>query len=55
MPSGDLVSLGGGGIHTIHMTDPARIALLSEVKVGDVVTALISDVVAVEKADRSWR
>jgi hypothetical protein len=32
----------GGGVHTIHVTDPARAALLSTLKVGDTITAVIS-------------
>jgi hypothetical protein len=52
----DLVSPGGGGVYTLHVTDPARIAMLSQVKIGDTITAVISDAVAVsvEKAQTSW-
>lgn len=52
----DVVSPGGGGVYTVHVTDPSRIALLSQVKVGDTITAVISDAVAVsvEKARSSW-
>jgi hypothetical protein len=52
----DIVSPGGGGVYTVHVTDPARIALLSQVKVGDTITAVVSDAVAVsvEKAKSSW-
>jgi hypothetical protein len=52
----DIVNPGGGGVYTVHVTDPARIALLSQVKVGDTVTAVISDAMAVsiEKAKSSW-
>ena len=52
----DVVSPGGGGVYTVHVTDPARIAMLDQVKVGDTITAVVSDVVAVsvEKAKSSW-
>jgi len=52
----DLISPGGGGVYTVHVTDPARIALLSQVKLGDTITAVVSDAVAVsvEKAKSSW-
>ena len=52
----DVVAPGGGGVYTLHVTDPARIALLGEVKVGDTITAVVSDAVAVsvEKARSSW-
>jgi len=46
----------GGGVYTVHVTDPARIAMLSQVKLGDTIAAEISDAVAVsiEKARTSW-
>jgi hypothetical protein len=52
----DIVSPGGGGVYTVHVTDPSRIALLSQVKVGDTITAVVSDAMAVsiEKAKSSW-
>ncbi|MFC7477732.1 hypothetical protein ACFQS7_25465 [Dankookia sp. GCM10030260] len=52
----DLVTPGGGGVYTIHVTDPSRIALLSQVKVGDTITAVVSDAfaVSIEKAKSSW-
>jgi len=52
----DVVSPGGGGVYTVHVTDPARIAMLSEIKVGDTITAVVSDAMAVsiEKAKTSW-
>jgi hypothetical protein len=52
----DVVSPGGGGVYTVHVTDPARIAMLSQVKVGDTITAVVSDAfaVSVEKAKSSW-
>jgi hypothetical protein len=52
----DLVNPSGGGIYTINVTDPARIALLSQVKVGDTITAVVSQALAVsiEPAPKSW-
>ncbi|HYZ34273.1 MAG TPA: hypothetical protein VE684_18545 [Crenalkalicoccus sp.] len=52
----DIVSPSGGGVYTVHVTDPARIAMLGQVKVGDTVTAVVSDAVAVsiQKAPKSW-
>jgi hypothetical protein len=52
----DVVSPGGGGVYTVHVTDPARIAMLGEIKVGDTITAVVSDAMAVsiEKAKTSW-
>ncbi|MDO9713817.1 hypothetical protein [Paracraurococcus lichenis] len=52
----DVVSPGGGGVYTVHVTDPARTAMLSQIKIGDTITALVSDAIAVsvEKAKSSW-
>ena len=52
----DLVNPSGGGIYTIEVTDPARVAMLSQVKVGDVITAVVSQALAVsiEPAPKSW-
>lgn len=48
----DVVNPSGGGIYTINVTDPERIAMLSSLKVGDTITAVISEALAVsiEKA-----
>jgi hypothetical protein len=43
----DVVNPTGGGVYTVQVTDPSRIAMLQEVKVGDVITAVISDTLAV--------
>ena len=43
----DLVSPTGGGIYTIEVTDASRVAMLGSLKVGDTVTAVISQAVAV--------
>jgi len=52
----DVVNPTGGGIHTLVATDPARIALLPTLKIGDTVTAVISQALAVEitPAPKSW-
>ncbi len=43
----DVVNPSGGGIYTIDITDPARIAMLRTLKIGDTVTAVISQTLAV--------
>jgi hypothetical protein len=43
----DVVNPSGGGVYTIEVTNPERIARLSEVKVGDTITAIVSQAVAV--------
>ena len=45
-----------GGVYTLHVTDPARIPMLSSLKVGDTITAVVSQAVAVsiEPAPKSW-
>ena len=52
----DLVNPSGGGIYTVNVTDPARIALLGTLKLGDTITAVISQALAVsiEPAPTSW-
>jgi hypothetical protein len=52
----DVVKPSGGGVYTIDVTDPARIAMLNRLKVGDTVTAVVSEALAVsiEPAPRSW-
>jgi Cu/Ag efflux protein CusF len=52
----DLVNPSGGAIYTVDVTDPARVALLSTLKLGDTVTAVISQavVVSIEPAPTSW-
>ena len=51
-----LVNPSGGVVTNVTVTDPARIAALSSLKVGDTVTAVISQVLAVsvEPAKKSW-
>jgi hypothetical protein len=52
----DVVNPSGGGVYTVRVTNPARIPMLSELKVGDTVSAVVSQAVAVsiEPAPRSW-
>lgn len=52
----DLVNPSGGGVYTFDVTDPARIPLLGSLKVGDTVTAVVSEAVAVliTPAPKSW-
>lgn len=52
----DLVNPSGGGIYTVDVTDPSRIAMLGSLKVGDTVTAVISEALAVsiDPAPKRW-
>jgi hypothetical protein len=52
----DLVNPTGGGIYTIDITDPSRVAMLGSLKVGDTITAVISQALAVsiEPAPKGW-
>jgi hypothetical protein len=52
----DLVNPSGGGVYTLDVTDPARIAMLTTLKVGDTITAVISQALAVsiDPAPKSW-
>jgi len=52
----DVVNPSGGGVYTLHVTDPARIPMLTSLKVGDTITAVVSQVVAVsiDPAPKSW-
>lgn len=52
----DLVAPGGGGVYTVEVTDPARAAHLSLLHVGDAVTAVVSEALAVTivPAPKSW-
>jgi hypothetical protein len=42
-----VVNPSGGGVYTIDVVDPARIAALPSLNVGDTITAVISEVVAI--------
>jgi Cu/Ag efflux protein CusF len=52
----EMVDPTGGGVHTIHVTDPSRAAMLGTLKVGETVTAVISETLAVsiEPAPQGW-
>jgi hypothetical protein len=52
----DVVNPSGGGVYTVDVTDPARISMLGSLKVGDTVTAVISQALAVsiEPASTRW-
>jgi hypothetical protein len=52
----DTVDPSGGAVRTIVVTDPARIALLSELKLGDTITTVVSQAIAVsiQPASTSW-
>lgn len=44
----DLTSAGGGPVYTVEVTDPARIAALSQMQIGDIITAVVSEALAVQ-------
>jgi hypothetical protein len=46
----EVVSPSGGAVHTVVVTDPARIALLPQLQVGTTVTAVVSETLAVSVA-----
>jgi hypothetical protein len=52
----DVVNPSGGGVYTIDVTNPTRIAMLHSLKVGDTVTAAVSETLAVsiEPAPKKW-
>jgi hypothetical protein len=52
----DVVNPSGGGIYTIDVTDPSRMAMLPHLKIGDTITAVISEALAVsiQPASRRW-
>jgi hypothetical protein len=52
----DMVNPSGGGVYTMHVTDPARAAMLGSLQVGDTVTAVVSQALAVSivPAPKSW-
>ncbi len=43
----DVVNPSGGGVYTLDVTDPARIAKLPTLNIGDTVTAVVSQTLAV--------
>ena len=52
----DVIDPSGGAVRTIVVTDPNRIALLPQLNVGDTVTAVVSQTLAVSitPAPKSW-
>jgi hypothetical protein len=52
----DVVDPAGGAVYTIDVTDPARQMAMSALKVGDTITAVVSQALAVsiEPAPKSW-
>lgn len=51
----DLVNPSGGAIFTVDVTDPSRISMLSSLKVGDTITAVVSQALAVSiEPARRW-
>lgn len=52
----DLVNPKGGGVITVEVTDPARQAAMAGIKVGDTLTAVVSQALAVsiEPAPKGW-
>jgi hypothetical protein len=52
----DVVDPSGGAVHTVVVTDPARVALLSQLKLGDTITTVVSQALAVsiQPAPKSW-
>ena len=52
----DVVDPTGGAVYTINVQDPARQAMLAQLKVGDTVTAAVSQALAISvtPAPRRW-
>ena len=52
----DVVPPSGGGVRTIVVTVPSRIAMLGKLAIGDTITAVVSEslAVSVEPAPKSW-
>ena len=52
----DLVNPSGGAVYTLDVTDPARVAMLGSLKLGDTITAVISraTAVSIDPAPKSW-
>ena len=51
-----IVNPSGGGIYTVDVTEPERIEKLSSLKVGDTITAVITEALAIsiEPAPKRW-
>lgn len=52
----DVVDPTGGGVYTLDVTDPARQAAMTRLKVGDTITAVVSEALAVsiKPAPKRW-
>jgi hypothetical protein len=50
----DLVDASGGGVYTIQVTNPARVALVQQLKVGDTVTAVVTPLTLTSVAKCGW-
>ena len=52
----DVINPSGGGVYTIKVTNPARAAMLETLNVGDTITAVVSQALAVSitPAPKSW-
>ena len=50
----DVVNVNGGGVYTIQVTDPARLAIVKTLKVGDSVTVSIGPLVLTSVAKCGW-
>jgi hypothetical protein len=52
----EVINPSGGGVYTVSVTDPSRIPMLGSLKIGDTITAVISQALAVsiEPAPKSW-
>jgi hypothetical protein len=52
----NLINPSGGQVYTIDVTDPARIAMLPSLQVGDTISAVVSEVLAVSitPAPKGW-
>jgi hypothetical protein len=50
----DLVDASGGGVYTIQVTNPARVALVQQLKVGDTVTVDVTPLILTSVAKCGW-
>jgi len=52
----DVVNPSGGGVYTIKVSNPARAAMLETLNVGDTITAVVSQALAISitPAPKSW-
>ncbi len=50
----DIVNINGGGVYTIQVSNPARLAIVSMLKVGDSVTVSVGPVVLTSVSKCGW-